>query len=121
MGLSEVDFLLNQGNLLLLLDQWQQRDKVILLDAMFSKNFDAGEIVQLRLSKETPFENDNLFSSHAFSLREVLVLAKELNKLPGEITLILAQGLSLDYSNCLSPEVARAVPKAIEKVEAMLS
>ena len=117
----ETDFLINRGDPLLLVEQWQGRDLVIMLDAFRGRHYYPGEMLEVRLSEDTPLESDILFSTHTFSLTEVLVMAGELDKLPREMILILVQGRSFGYGNGLSPEVASAVPKAILRVKAILS
>lgn len=98
-----------------LLDLWEGRKKIILIDAMRSgapsgtiRRFDAG---QQRLQK-TAFG----ISSHLFGPVEAVETARALGRLPPNLVIFGIEGGSYGFGEPLSPRVDQALESVIERV-----
>jgi hydrogenase maturation protease len=97
-----------------LLDLITGYDKAILIDAVNIKNENVGEVVRFPLSSLPTTHSDN---PHDASLMEALELAKKLgnDNIPKEIIVIgiVLKEIPYIFGEKLSPEMEKAVPKAI--------
>lgn len=98
-----------------LLDLMTGYDKAILIDAVNIKDANVGEVRCFSLSSLPTTHSDN---PHDASLMEALELAKKLgqDKIPSEIIVvgIVLKEIPYVFGETLSPEIAKAVPKAIK-------
>ena len=89
-------------------------DKAILIDAVNIRNAKSGEVKRLLLSDFSSIHSDN---PHDASLMEALELAKRLGQenIPKEIIVIgiVLKEIPYIFGEKLSPEMEKAVPKAI--------
>ena len=111
----DADFLLLSGEGTELMQQWQNRTRVIVVDAVSSGeeaghifNFDAG-------SEEIPTNFFN-YSSHAFGLAEAVALSRALKKLPEELYIVGVEGQQFSQGTALSDKVKDAVDPALELI-----
>jgi len=98
-----------------LLDLMTGYDKAILIDAVNIKDANVGEVRCFPRSSSSTSHSDN---PHDVSLMEALELAKKLgeNRIPKEIIVvgIVLKEIPYIFGEKLSPEIAKAVPKAIK-------
>lgn len=98
-----------------LLDLMTGYDKAILIDAVNIKDANVGEVRCFPLSSLPTTHSDN---PHDVSLVESLELAKKLGQdnIPKEIIVvgIVLKEIPYIFGEKLSPEIAKAVPKAIK-------
>ena len=98
-----------------LLDLMTGYDKAILIDAVNIKDKNVGEVLSFPLSSLPTAHSDN---PHDASLMEALELAKKLGQdnIPNEIIVvgIVLKEIPYVFGEKLSPEIARAVPKAVK-------
>jgi hydrogenase maturation protease len=62
-----------------------------------------------------------LGGTHAFGLAEAVELSRSLGRLPARVTLVGVEAADVTPGAGLSPEVARAVPEAVERIRDLLS
>jgi len=98
-----------------LLDLMTGYDKAILIDAVNIKNENVGEVLSFPLSSLSTTHSDN---PHDASLMEALELSKKLGQenIPKEIIVvgIVLKEIPYIFGEELSPEIAKAVPRAID-------
>ena len=98
-----------------LLDLILGYDKAILIDAVNIKDADVGEVKRFPLSSLSTTHSNN---PHDVSLMEALELAEKLGetRIPKEIIVIgiVLKEIPYVFGEKLSPEIARAVPKAVK-------
>jgi len=98
-----------------LLDLMTGYDKAILIDAVNIKDKNVGDVISFPLSSLSTTHSDN---PHDASLMEALELAKKLGQenIPKEIIVvgIVIKEIPYIFGEELSPEIAKAVPKAIK-------
>ena len=109
----DVDIALTGG--MNLLDLLTGYDKAILIDAVNIKDAKVGDVKRFLLSNLSTTHSNN---PHDVSLMEALELAKKLgeNRIPKEIIVIgiVLKEIPYVFGETLSPEIAKAVPKAIK-------
>ena len=103
------------GEPTLLMDSWKDADKAIVIDAISSgaspgtvKRFDAVE-------KPLPSQLFH-YSTHSFSLADVIELARGLNRLPPSLIIYGIEGKNFTNGFKLSTEVEKAVGKIVELI-----
>ena len=114
-NLNGIRILKQNGEPTLLMDSWKDADKVIVIDAISSgaspgtvNRFDAVE-------KPLPSQLFH-YSTHSFSLADVIELARGLNGLPSSLTIYGIEGKNFTNGLKLSPEVEKAVGKIVELI-----
>ena len=109
----DVDIALTGG--MNLLDLLTGYDKAILIVAVNIKDAKVGDVKRFLLSNLSTTHSNN---PHDVSLMEALELAKKLgeNRIPKEIIVIgiVLKEIPYVFGETLSPEIAKAVPKAIK-------
>lgn len=103
-----------------LMDSWQARDKVIVVDAVQSQAI-PGKIHRIDTQKtEIP---DDWFksSSHLFSLPQAIKLSKTLGTLPKELIIYGIEGDLFNTGTDMSPAVKESTEKLIEMIAEELS
>jgi hydrogenase maturation protease len=99
-----------------LLDSIVGYDKVIIIDAVQTKEGNAGQIYRMGLQD---FSSTKHFSSpHQINLATALELGKMLNlAMPQEITIFAVEAKDVSsFSERCTPEVERAIPEAVKIV-----
>ena len=90
-----------------LIDCWQGRQCVVLIDAV-SSAAEAGAIYRIDLGKQGLPDRFRSFSTHAFGIAESVELARVLGKLPPRIVFYGVEGKSFAADTKLSAPVQRA-------------
>ena len=101
-----------------LMDVMVDRQKVIVIDAINSQ-CDPGTILRLT-SENLDLKRAQSTSVHGIGFLETLALARELNIALPELVIIGVQPKDLERGLELSPELARLMPRIIERVLAEL-
>lgn len=103
-----------------LLDVWEGRERVILVDAMRS-GARPGTIRQFNASRERLPKVAFGVSSHLFGLVDAVETARALGRLPSNLIVFGIAGGSYGFGDPLSPPVQRALPEVVERVIAKLT
>lgn len=93
-----------------LLDAWQGRDAVVLVDTMRS-GARPGTICRFDASSgPLPARLSRSASSHTFGLDEAIELARALGRLPRRVIVFAVEGQTFEAGTALSDEVEAAAP-----------
>lgn len=106
---------MNYGDGAMLMEQWQNYNKVILIDAS-SFSGKPGTINCIDLSKESLPADIQNHSSHLFSIYEAIEMAKVLNKLPPELIIYTIEGKIFNQGVNISEEVFSSSDKVIKLI-----
>jgi len=98
-----------------LIESWKGADAVILIDALHS-GAKAGTVRRLDAHRQPIPTGLFHYSTHAFGLAEAIELARALGQLPPCLIVYGIEGTNFEAGLGLSPEVEKAVPKAVERV-----
>lgn len=105
----------NNGNLLNLLTFVEPTDRFFLIDAAQSSNLnDVGKIIKITLDAIEKLEEINLYSSHSINIREFLILAQTLNRLPKYGSIIVIFSNNFKFGTELSNNVKMAMNSVID-------
>lgn len=107
-----------------LLDAWENRPRVVVIDAVQAPDLPPGELVLLRgseaLDPMSVARWNSGVSGHSAGLAEALRLGSVMDRLPGELSVVGVVAASVDHGTDLSGPVAAAVPAAVEAVVGIL-
>ncbi|MHB1687830.1 MAG: hydrogenase maturation protease [Ignavibacteriaceae bacterium] len=103
------------GDGLSLIQEWTERDKVIIIDAV-SSGSSPGTIFRLDLLRQQIPSEKFHFSSHTFNLADAIELAAQLKKLPAVLRLFAIEGKNFDFGSMVSHEVFDASEKVVHDV-----
>ena len=105
-----------RGDMLALLDHWDDDDHVILVDAL-APDGAPGRILRL-VAQQAPVTAGlaNFASSHAFNLAEAIELARALGRLPRALVVYGIEGAQFAPGSALSPAVAAALPGLVARL-----
>jgi hydrogenase maturation protease len=115
-----VRLLARNGDPLALIDEWDECDAVILIDAAMAIN-EPGRVHRLDLSADSLPLGWLQTSSHAFGLAETVELARNLGRLPDNLVVYLVESKSFETGAPLSPAAADAVDQVAERILADLT
>lgn len=116
---ENADSLVVEGDLSDLALLWTGYERVVIVDAMVSGEA-PGTVVELD-ALNTKFERpEQLVSSHGIGLSDALQLARLLDRLPAELTLIAIEGESFELFAPITANVARAVDEVVETLSNQL-
>jgi hydrogenase maturation protease len=104
---QDVEVIEHNGEPASLIDCWQERQSVILIDAV-SSGAEAGTIHAIDLQARGLPEQFRSFSTHAFGIAEAVELARVLNKLPARIGFYGIEGSCFSAATELSPVLQSA-------------
>lgn len=108
---SDVELVEMQGEPIGLLERWESRRVVVLVDTMRS-GAPPGTIRRFDATAEPLPQVPRSFSStHALGLRDVIELARTLGRLPARLTVYAVEGRSFEAGSPLSDEVGAAIPR----------
>ncbi|MEW6447743.1 MAG: hydrogenase maturation protease [Bacillota bacterium] len=97
-----------------LIDLWQDAAAVIIVDTV-QLDAEPGSIHRFEAdSRRVPADYFH-YSTHLFGVAEAIELARVLGKLPRRLIVYGINAKNLDTGTGLSPEVAKAVPKVVER------
>ena len=98
-----------------LLDLILGYEKVIIIDAVKSKDGSHGKVERISLNN---FNTMHSFNPHDVSLNEAIEMAKKLgeNRIPKEIIIIgiMMKSIPLEFGENLSKEIAAIIPEAVD-------
>ncbi len=106
--LPDVEVITHSGEPASLIDLWQSRKNVFLVDAV-SSCAEPGTIHYIDLQEQGLPDNFRSYSTHAFGIAEAVELARALNKLPPKIVFYGIEGKSFAATETLSPEMMAAL------------
>ena len=112
---NDVQCMEHDGEPAALMECWEDRARVLLLDAV-SSGAPAGTIFQFDLTQQALPEAFNLYSTHAFGVPQAVELARALNKLPPEIRFYGVEGVCFDAGEGLSDDLAEVKDAVIKKI-----
>lgn len=108
LAIPGVDIAENCGDGMELIEQWNGRKKVILIDAVLSGS-PPGTIHRLN-ANSTELKSDSFrFSSHLFSVQDAIYLSSSLGTLPENFIILGIEARSMENGRQLSPEVESVV------------
>ena len=105
---SSVEVITHSGEPASLIDLWQDKTCVILVDAVSSRA-KAGTIHHIDLKEQGLPDDFRSYSTHAFGIAEAVELARVLDKLPAKIVFYGVEGKSFAANEELSPEMTAAL------------
>ncbi len=107
----------NSGAMSDLLEAWQDADAVIIIDAVQGGGGPPGEIYRFPVhERPLPAELFSAASTHAWGLAQAAALGAVLKQLPPYLVIFGIEGRDFGLGQELSPEVARALPEAVQRV-----
>ena len=98
-----------------LLDEWEDCDAVLIVDAVHS-GAAPGQVHRVDLNAEIVPHAVLQGSTHHFSLGDTIELARALKRLPATAIFLGIEGESFGAGEELSPAVAAAVPAIVEEI-----
>jgi hydrogenase maturation protease len=111
-----IDVLESSGYAARLLESWQGRDKVILVDAMAS-GAEPGTVSRFAAHlAPLPLESFAAGSSHTLGLSQIVELGRALGQLPRRLVVFGVEGHIFDLGQGLSREVAAAIPRVVMEI-----
>ena len=112
----DVEVITHSGEPASLIDLWQSRDCVILVDAVSSRAL-AGTVHYIDLQKHGLPDQFRSYSTHAFGIAEAIELARVLEKLPPKIVFYGVEGKSFSATETISPEILLAMEETKKRIE----
>ena len=98
-----------------LLDFWKNANKVMVIDAVNGGGM-VGKVYRFSVDKEPlPCEFSN-YSTHSFSLDQVIELAKNLDQLPPELIIFGIQGKNFQVGRGISKELERNIERVVSLI-----
>ena len=110
-GLSGHESLGDPGRLM---DVWQGRDSVVVIDAVDGAG-PPGTVIEWT-ADGTPLPEPFAASTHALGIGSAVGLAETLGRMPARLTLLGVQGERWGFGHELSRAVAAALPKVVRRV-----
>ncbi len=98
-----------------LIEAFQNAERVIVIDAVCS-GATPGTIFRVEAHRQSIPTEFFRYSTHNFGLAEAIELARSLRKLPRELIVYGIEGQDFTMGEGLSPGVARATPKVLERI-----
>jgi hydrogenase maturation protease len=98
-----------------LLDEWEDCDTVLIVDAVHS-GAEPGTVHHVDLNAEVVPHAVLQGSTHHFSLGDTIELARALKRLPAKALFFGVEGASYAPGEELSPAVAAALPAIVEEI-----
>jgi hydrogenase maturation protease len=100
----------HQGHSAALLEAWNGRDKVLLVDTMRS-GLPAGTIWRWDASRRSlPAQLRGSTSTHAFAVSDAIELGRALGRLPPRVIVYAVEGRAFGMGSSLSDVVSKALP-----------
>ncbi|MEW6278275.1 MAG: hydrogenase maturation protease [Candidatus Eremiobacterota bacterium] len=114
------DVLVARGEVTELMDLWEGRPKVFVVDAVRSGS-PPGTLHRLEAHREPLPAFVRQTSTHGFGLAEAVELARILGTLPEELVLYGIEAERMEAGAGLSPRVRRAVGQVVQRLEEELA
>ncbi len=111
-----VDVCESQGDVTELLDAWEHRDAVVIVDSMRS-GAPPGTIRRVDASRDPlPYRLRRPASTHAVAVGEAIELGRALDRLPARVVVYAVEGRRFEAGIGLSDEVETVVPAVADAV-----
>lgn len=115
----EVETLVAEGDLSDLSLRWDPDQRVVIIDAM-SSGCRPGSIFEIDgLDRELPIGCGTV-SSHGVGLAEAIELARVLDRLPRQLTILAIEATSFRHFDPIATELAEVIPLVERRVERVL-
>lgn len=111
-----VDVCCAEDDALALIEAWQAREVVIMVDAMQSER-PPGDVQFLDATQGPLNSIMNDVSSHGLGLGHSLELARSLGKMPEYCRLFVVEGKDFSIGAGISPEVERMIPEIVRQIQ----
>lgn len=95
-----------------LLESWKDTEKVIMIDAVNGTG-KVGKVYRFSANKDPLPRNFSNYSTHTFSLDQVIELARNLNGLPPELIIFGVQGKNYKVGRGLSKELNGSIKHVV--------
>jgi hydrogenase maturation protease len=119
-GLAGVDVREMSGEGTALIEAWNGRTRVILVDAVSVEGGVPGTIHRLQAHRQPVPSGFFRYSTHDFGLSEAVEMSRQLGTLPPTLAIFGIQGANFDYGTTLTAAVADAVVRAAEEIVTLL-
>lgn len=116
----DVAIIERSGDALALIDDWEGRDAVILVDAA-APGGTPGSIHRIDLLRDVLPPELSLSSTHGFGVAEAVGLADALDLLPAQVIAYAIEGANFDAGAPISPQVAAVTAEVADRVAAELT
>ena len=117
--LSDCDVVEASGEGAELMDLWDGREEVYLIDAVLSGS-SPGAVVRIEAQRESVPGSFFHYSTHAFSVAEAIELARTLGTLPRRIILFGIEGEDFAQGTGITPAVQSAAIQVLQTIVAEL-
>lgn len=108
------------GDAASLLEAWDNRHDVVLVDAVLS-GAPPGTVQRFDLREQSLSPGTTLHSTHALSIADAVQLADALGRLPQHLVIYGVEAADVGYGDVLSPAVDEAVEPLARRLAAELS
>ena len=115
----DVAIIERSGDALALIDDWEGRDAVILVDAA-APGGTPGCVHRIDLLRDALPPELSLSSTHGFGVAEAVGLADALDLLPAQVIAYAIEGANFDAGAPISPQVAAVTAEVANRVVAEL-
>jgi len=115
----DVAIIERSGDALALIDDWEGRDAVILVDAA-APGGTPGCVHRIDLLRDALPPELSLSSTHGFGVAEAVGLADALDLLPAQVIAYAIEGANFDAGAPISPQVAAVTAEVADRVAAEL-
>ena len=113
---QKIDILESTGEATELMGLWENKENVILVDAVFSGSI-PGTVYRYDVNrKPLPVSHFESQSTHAFGVVQAVELAKTFNTLPNSLIIYGIEGDSFEMGVEMSPEIIEAAENVIELI-----
>lgn len=117
---GQADFKTCNGDAAVMLDLFEGRQRVFVIDAVASDRDAPGTVHEVdAVSEDLPVDSSQA-SSHVLGLNDALALGRLLGKLPPELTIYGIVGASFDTGAEISGEVAAAIDGVVAAIRGKL-
>jgi len=115
LGERGIDAVAIDGDGMELIEAWQNRETVILVDAMVS-GVEPGTVRRFDIAGARLPQDIFRSSSHQFGLAQAVEMARVIDRLPRRMILFGVEGECFDFGAPLTPAVARAVDPLVNRI-----
>lgn len=116
LGLDNIIVVESDGDGTSLINQWEGKSNVILIDAVLSDS-SPGTIHRVELNGDAFPEAVFKFSTHLFSLPQAIKLSASLDKLPDRLIIFGIEAKSFEFGIGLSEEVESSLDNLLQLIQ----
>jgi hydrogenase maturation protease len=104
-----------------LIDHFKDVDLLILIDAIDDQNGEVGSVKKYSLNQNSEIASLNFYSSHTFSLSDVINLAKQIDLLPERIIIFGIVSSNFQMGSNISFDIEKIYPEIKKEIQTILS